>query len=93
MHKLESVIKNQTNEILWDLEIQADHLTPDRRSDLKINNKKNELPLKRICIPSLAGREKNAGRTFFVSCQRSEIAMDHEGMAYTYFSWCILNSS
>ena len=36
MHKLESVLKNETHKILWDLEIQTDHQILTRRPDQKI---------------------------------------------------------
>ena len=40
MHNPESVLVNETQKVIWDFEIQMDHLTSLRRSDLvKINNK------------------------------------------------------
>ena len=44
MHKPESVLENETHKILWDYEIQTDHLIPARRPDLVLINKK-----KRTC--------------------------------------------
>ena len=39
-----SVLENDTHKLLWDFEIQTDHLISARRPDLiKINNKKREL--------------------------------------------------
>ena len=43
MHNLESVLENETHKILWNFEIQTDHLFPARRPDLVIGNKKNKL--------------------------------------------------
>ena len=40
MHKSESVLKNETHNILWDFEIKTDHLIPARRPDLVLINKK-----------------------------------------------------
>ena len=40
MHKLESVLENETHTILWDFEIKTDQLIPVRRSDLVLINKK-----------------------------------------------------
>ena len=49
MHKSESVQENETNKILWDLEIQTDHLILARRPDqVIINNKKENLPYSRL---------------------------------------------
>ena len=38
MHKPESVLENETHKILWDFEIQTDHLIPARRPDLVLIN-------------------------------------------------------
>ena len=42
MHNLAPVIENDTHKILWDFDIQTDHLISARRSDLKIINNKKE---------------------------------------------------
>ena len=40
MHKPERVLENAMHEILWDFEIQTDHLIPVKRSDrMPLNNK------------------------------------------------------
>ena len=44
MHNPASVPENETHKLLWDFEIQTDHLISARRSDLLIINKK-----KRTC--------------------------------------------
>ena len=44
MHNPALVLENDTHKLLWDFNIQTDHLIPDRRPDLIIINKK-----KRIC--------------------------------------------
>ena len=36
MQKLESVLENKTNKILWDFEIQIDHLIRANRSDIEL---------------------------------------------------------
>ena len=40
MHNPESILENGTHKILWDFEIQTDHLISARRPDLEIVNKK-----------------------------------------------------
>ena len=45
MHNLASVLENDTHKLLWDFDIQTDHLISARRSELIIINKKK----KRIC--------------------------------------------
>ena len=37
MREPESVLENETYKILWDFEIQTDHLIPARRPDLEAN--------------------------------------------------------
>ena len=44
MHKPESVLENEMHKILWDFEIQTEHLIPARRPDLVIINKKKREP-------------------------------------------------
>ena len=39
MHNPESVLKNEMHKVLWDFEIQIDHLISARRPDLVIVNK------------------------------------------------------
>ena len=45
MHNPAPVLENATHKLLWDFNIQTDHLIPDRRPDLIIINKKK----KRTC--------------------------------------------
>ena len=43
MHNLELVLGNETHELLWDFDIQTDHLISTRRLDLIIIIKKENL--------------------------------------------------
>ena len=54
MHNPAPVIENDTHKLLWDFNIQTDHLIPARRPDLMIINKKKRENLKncRLCCPS-----------------------------------------
>ena len=42
MHNSESVLENEMHKLLWDFEIQMDHLISARRPDVVIINKKKE---------------------------------------------------
>ena len=42
MHNLESVLENETHKLVWDFEIQTDHLISARRPDHRINKRKKE---------------------------------------------------
>ena len=41
MHNPESVVENEKHKLLWDFEIQTDHLFSDRRPDVVIVNNNN----------------------------------------------------
>ena len=43
MHNSAPALENDTHKLLWDFDIQTDHLIPARRLDLIIINKKREL--------------------------------------------------
>ena len=42
MHNAAPVLENATHKLLWDVNIQTDHLIPARRPDLIIINKKKK---------------------------------------------------
>ena len=53
IHNPAPVLENDTHKLLWDLNIQTDHLIPARRPDLIIisNKKKENLQNCRLCCP------------------------------------------
>ena len=51
MHNPAPVLEIATHKILWDFNIQTDHLIPARRPDLIIINKKKDLQNSRLCCP------------------------------------------
>ena len=52
LHKPESILENETtHKILWDFEIQTDHLIPAKRPDQEIIDKK-------ICHRSLSENQR-----------------------------------
>ena len=54
MHNLTPVLENDTHKLLWDFNIQTDHLISARRPDLIIINKKKKkenLQNCRLCCP------------------------------------------
>ena len=57
MHNPAAVLENNTHKLLWDFDIQTDHLISTRRPDLIIiiidyNKKKEKLQNCRLCCPS-----------------------------------------
>ena len=52
-HNLESVLENETLKILWDFEIQTDHLISARRPDqVIVNNEKKTCRIVNITVPA-----------------------------------------
>ena len=50
MHNTESVLENEMLKILWDFDIQMDHLITARRPDLfTVNNKKENFANSKLC--------------------------------------------
>ena len=47
MHNPESILKNKTQKILWDFEIQTNRLISARQTELEIVNKKKKKEKKR----------------------------------------------
>ena len=45
LHKLECVLVNKKFKILWDFELQKDHLFPDRKPHLLLINKRKDSPV------------------------------------------------
>ena len=53
MHNLAPVLENATHKLLWDFNIQTDHLIPARRPDLIIfNNKKRTCKIVDFAVPA-----------------------------------------
>ena len=92
MHKPESVLENETHKILWDFEIQTDHLITARRPDLVLINKK-----KRTChfvdfaVPA-DHRVRLKERQILGPGQRTEKTVEHEGESRTNSNWCPRNN-
>ena len=79
MHNLESVLENNTHKLLWNFDIQTDHLISVRRPDLVIINKK-----KRTCrIVDIVKLKES---------QRTETTVEHESDGDTNRNWCSWNS-
>ena len=49
MHNPAPVLENVTHKLLWDFNIQTDHLIPARRPDLILITKKKKKKKKKIC--------------------------------------------
>ena len=58
MHEPESVLENETQKILWDYEIQTDHLMPGKGLHLVMIKKRQKLPLSEFYGPTTPQSKK-----------------------------------
>ena len=82
MHKPESILENETNKILWDFEIQTDHLIPARRPAWVKVNKNDNLPTNGLYLPGkphIKIQRKWKERQELRSCKRTIKSLEHEG--------------
>ena len=75
IHKPEFIQENEMNKILWDLEIQTDHLILARRADLVIINWVHFL----LSLMNRKWKSKWKVRQVLRPCQRTKKGMEHEG--------------
>ena len=95
MHKPESVQENQTYKILWNFEIQTDHLIPARRQNLVIIYKKENVQSCGFYHRNILQNEnqwKWKKRQVLRPCQRTEKVVEHVGDCETNCDWYICNS-
>ena len=90
MHNSAPVLENDMHKLLWDFDIQIDHLILARRSDLIIINKKK----KRICkIVDFADhriklKECEKKDKYLNLARKLKKTMEYEGDNYTNCDWC-----
>ena len=97
MHKAESVLENEIHKILWNFEIQTDHLILTRQPDPVIVNKKEKKNLlnSELCHSSRPQNEhqrKQKERQAFTPCQKTKKAVVHEGNSDTNWNLCTWNN-
>ena len=84
----ESVLEDETHKILWNFEIQMDHLLPSRRPDLVIINMKEKSGL---CHPSWSQSEKQRKwreKQVLEPYRTTGKAVEHEDDGDTTCNWC-----
>ncbi len=91
MHNPAPVLENDTHKLLWDFNIQTDHLIPARRPDLiKINKKKRTCKIVDFAVPA-------DHRIKLKECEKKDkyldLAVEHGGDNYTNCNWCVWNSN
>ena len=90
MHKPESILENETHNILWDFEIKTDHPIPARRPHLVLINKKGNWSTIRLCSSSRSLGEdegKLKDRQIPGPCKTTEKDVEYEGQSDTNCNW------
>ena len=88
-----SISGDDTHKLLWDFDIQADHLISVRRPDLiVINKKRGTYKIVAFAVPAdhrikLKENEKKDKYLDFV--RELKKTVEHEGDGYTNRDWCI----
>ena len=100
MHNPAPVLENDTHKLLWDFDIQTDHLIPARRPDLIIINKKKKK--KRTCkivdfaVPAdhrIKQKESEKKDKYLDFARELKKTVEHAGENYTNCNRCVWNSS
>ena len=86
MHNPASVLENETHKLLWDFDIQIDHLILTRRPDLVIINKKK----KRFTTPTDHGVKfkESEKKDKYPDLAWELKKLEHENDFYTSCDWC-----
>ena len=91
MQKPESVLENETHKILWDFEVQTDHLIPARRPNLVLIDKKRKAcHLVDSAVPAdhrVKMKESEKYQQILETCQRTEKTVENEGEPRTNCNW------
>ena len=97
MHNPALVLENDTHKLLWDFNIQTDHLIPARRPDLIIINRKKRT-CKIVDFAVLADhriklKEPEKKDKYLDFARELKKTMEHAGDNYTNCNWYIWNSN
>ena len=92
------VLENDTHKVLWDFDMQTDHLISARRPDLIIINKKKMRTCKIVDFAVLADhriklKECEMKDKYLDLARELKKTMEHEGDDYTNCDWCFWYSN
>ena len=92
MHKPKSVPENKMHKILWNFEMQTDHLIPARIPNLVMIKKRNFL-VRDFAVPAdhrlkIKENEKKDNYIDLTREVKKKQTMKHEGGGYTNCKWC-----
>ena len=92
-HNSESVLENDIQKLLWDFEIQTDHLVSARRPDLVIINKTITYQIVDFNIPAdHRVKLKSEKKDKYLNLAREQKeTIEHKGNGDTSCNWCTWN--
>ena len=97
MYNPAPVLENATHKLLWDFNIQTDHLIPARRLDLIIiNKKKRTWKIVDFAVPAdhrIKLKECEKRDKYPDLARELKKTMEHAGDNYTNCNWCVWNSN
>ena len=93
MHNPASVLENGTHKLLWDFNIQMDHLISARQLDLIIINKKIKKRTYKIVdfavlVVHRVKLKENEKKDKYLDLARELKKLEHESDNYTNCDWC-----
>ena len=97
IHNPAFVLENDTHKLLWDFNIQTDHLIPARRPNLIIiNKKKRTCKIVDFAVPAdhrIKLKECKKRDKYLDLARELKKTMEHAGDNYTNCNWCVWNSN
>ena len=91
MHNPAPVLENATHKLLWDFNIQTDHLIPERRPDLIITNKKKRTcTIVNFAVPAdhrIKLKECEKKDKYLDLARELKKTVEHAGDNYTNCNW------
>ena len=97
MHNPAPVLENDSHKLLWDFNIQTDHLIPARRPDLIIiNKKKRTCKIVDFAVPAdhrINLKESEKKDKYLDLARELKKAVEHESNGCTNCDWCVRHNN
>ena len=91
MHYPESVLEYETHKLLWDFEIQTDHLISVRRPDLVIIKKERTCRIVEFAVPAdhrVKSKDSEKKDKYLDLARELKKTVEHEYAGNTNCNWC-----
>ena len=80
-----------THKLLWDVDIQTDHLISAKRPDLIIIKKKRTCKIVDFAVPAdhrVKLKENEEKNKYLDLARELKKTVEHENSVYSYYNWC-----